>query len=70
MAGHNYSGTIRQAVLADFWREELDDYRTWPVTEDMWQEWSGAVQNSDGRYSADFARSQRLPETLRAGTSD
>jgi hypothetical protein len=68
MAGHNYSGTIRQAVLADFWREELDEYRTWPVTADMWQEWSGAVQNSDGRYSAEFARSQRLPETPGIGT--
>ena len=45
----------------DFWREELDEFRTWPVSDDMWKEWSGAVQNSDGRYSAEFARRQRLP---------
>ena len=61
MAGHNHSNVIRQAVLADFWRPELDEYRTWPVSEDMWKEWSGAVQNSDGRYSEAFARNQRLP---------
>ena len=61
MAGHNHSSVIRQAVLADFWRPELDEYRTWPVSEDMWKEWSGAVQNSDGRYSDTFARNQRLP---------
>ena len=62
MAGHNHSSVIRQAVLADFWRPELDEYRTWPVSEDMWKEWSGAVQNSNGRYSAGFARDQRLPD--------
>ena len=62
MAGHNYSSVIRQAVLADFWKPELDEYRTWPVSEDMWKEWSAAIKNSDGRYSDEFARSQRLPE--------
>jgi len=61
MAGHNYSSVIRQAVLADFWKPELDEYRTWPVSEDMWKEWSAAIKNSDGRYSDELARSQRLP---------
>ena len=50
-----------RGVLADFWRPELDEYRTWSVSDDMWKEWSGAVQNSDGRYSDAFARDQRLP---------
>jgi hypothetical protein len=61
MAGHNYSSVIRQAVLADFWKPELDEYRTRPPEEDMWQEWSGAVRNSNGEYSEEFARAQRLP---------
>lgn len=61
MAGHNYSPVIRQAVLADFWKPELDEYRSWPPTEDMWQEWSGAVQNSAANYSSEFANRQRLP---------
>ena len=64
MAGHNYSHVIRQAVLADFWKPDLDSYRMTPPTEDMWQDWSGAVRNSDGRYSAAFAAAQRLPEGL------
>ena len=61
MAGHNYSSVIRQAVLADFWKLELDEYRTRSPEEDMWQEWSGAVRNSNGEYSEAFARAQRLP---------
>jgi hypothetical protein len=61
MAGHNYSSVIRQAVLADFWKPDLDEYRMLPPTEDMWQDWSGAIRNSDGRYSDAFAASQRLP---------
>jgi hypothetical protein len=62
MAGHNHSDVIRQAVLADFWKPELDEYRMTPPSEDMWQDWSGAVRNSDGRYSTEFARPQRLPQ--------
>ena len=61
MAGHNHSDVIRQAVLADFWKPDLDEYRHRPVEEDMWQEWSGAIRNSNGRYSEAFAREQRLP---------
>ena len=61
MAGHNHSQVIRQAVLADFWKPDLDQYRMIPPDSDMWQEWSGAVQNSAGRYSDTFARTQRLP---------
>jgi hypothetical protein len=66
MAGHNHSAVIRQAVLADFWKPELDEYRMSPPDEDMWQDWSGAIQNSDGRYSDAFARAQRLPDQATA----
>jgi hypothetical protein len=60
MAGHNYSEVIRQAVLADFWKPQLDEYRMAAPAEDMWQDWSAAIQNSDGRYSDSFAADQRL----------
>ncbi len=63
MAGHNYSKVIRQAVLADFWSLDLDHYRTLSPHIDMWQDWSGAVKNNDGRYSTEFALTQRLPHT-------
>ncbi len=62
MAGHNYSPVIRQAVLADFWKPDLDEYRSRPPEEDMWREWSAAVRNSAGTYSEEFARAQRLQE--------
>lgn len=62
MAGHNYSSVIRQAVLADFWKLELDQYRAAPPDGDMWRDWSGAVQNNDGGYSEAFAARQRLPD--------
>ncbi len=65
MAGHNYSDTIRQAVLADFWKLALDEYRADPPGDDMWRDWSSAVQNNDGRYGEAFAESQRLPAVAR-----
>ena len=43
-AGQNYSEQIRQAVLADFWTLDLDALRTKPVTADMWEDWSPALQ--------------------------
>jgi ectoine hydroxylase-related dioxygenase (phytanoyl-CoA dioxygenase family) len=45
-AGQNYSEQIRQAVLADFWTADLDELRTKPVTVDMWEDWSQAVQRA------------------------
>jgi hypothetical protein len=60
MAGHNYSNVIRQAVLADFSTTDLDQLRAEPVDRDMWLDWSSAVQESDGTYSATFAEKQRL----------
>ena len=62
MAGHNYTGMIRQAVLADFSRTDLDRLRLDPPQADMWRDWSDAVRASDGRCCAAFARSQRPAE--------
>lgn len=61
MAGHNHSSVIRQAVLADFWKTDLDELRTQPADGDMWRDWSAAVQNAANTYSDAFARQQRLP---------
>lgn len=60
MAGHNYSDVIRQAVLADFWTDKLDELRSSPPDGDMWRDWSSAVQNIDTEISLEFARQQRL----------
>lgn len=60
MAGHNYSNTIRQAVLADFWTDALDANRAAEPGGDMWRDWSPELQNSAGTYSPAFAATQRL----------
>ena len=60
MAGHNYTGTIRQAVLADFWTTDLDALRATPAQGDMWRDWSAQVQRCSVGYSKDFAIEQRL----------
>ncbi len=63
MAGHNYSNTIRQAVLADFWKLDLDRYRGEDPGGDMWRDWSPEVQNAGLTYSDAFAKAQRLTTT-------
>lgn len=45
-AGQNYSDQIRQAVLADFWTQDMGQLRTKPVSADMWEDWSEAVQRA------------------------
>ena len=60
MAGHNYSDVIRQAVLADFWKTDLDKYRGEDPGGDPWRDWSAEIQNASGQFSAEFAKSQRL----------
>lgn len=60
MAGHNYSDVIRQAVLYDFTRTDLDTCRMDPPQPDMWRDWSDALKESDGTYSDEFAMTQRL----------
>lgn len=60
MAGHNYSDVIRQAVLYDFCKSNLDEARTQPPGTDMWRDWSEAVKSAGTTYSAEFALSQNL----------
>ena len=60
MAGHNYSDVIRQAVLYDFTRTDLDIRRMEPPQADMWRDWSDIVKTSGREYSPEFATSQRL----------
>ncbi len=58
MASHNYSDTIRQAVLYDFTRKDLDICRTEPPQENMWRDWSEEINKNAGSYSKDFALTQ------------
>ena len=60
MAGHNYSTVIREAVLYDFCKTDLDQCRLDPAGGDMWRDWSPAVQAATENYSASFAAQQRL----------
>lgn len=60
MAGHNYTSSIRQAVLADFWTTDLDSCRLSPPQEDMWHDWSVAIRDAQIDYSDRFAKQQRL----------
>ena len=60
MAGHNYTNTLRQAVLADFWTTDLDALRGTPAQGDMWRDWSEQVQQCKGGYSTALAVAQRL----------
>ena len=60
MAGHNYTDVMRQAVLADFWTEDLDHFRTTDAQGDMWRDWSEQVQLADGCYSKEFEINQKI----------
>ena len=60
MAGQNYSNVIRQAVLYDFTRTDLDSARVGAPPEDMWRDWSDDLKASGLAYSEDLAREQRL----------
>lgn len=60
MAGHNYSSVIRQAVLYDFCKTDLDEARTRPPDDDMWRDWSDALKSAGSEYSAEFAAAQNL----------
>ena len=61
MAGHNYSSVIREAVLYDFCKHDLDERRLDPAQGDMWRDWSPALQAAGDDYSASFAGQQHLP---------
>ena len=60
MAGHNYTDVMRQAVLADFWTDDLDHLRTTDAQGDMWRDWSTEVQRAALSYSEPFAKKQNI----------
>ena len=60
MAGHNRSAVMRQAVLYDFSRTDLDKCRMDPPQENMWRDWSAEVQRTDGGYAAELADAMRM----------
>ncbi len=60
MAGHNTSGVMRQAVLCDFSRTDLDTCRMDPPQANMWRDWSPELQAAESSYSPDFATAMRL----------
>ena len=60
MAGPNHSSVIRQAVLGDFSKTDLDQTRMDPPQADMWRDWSATIRNSKHGYSQQYARAQRL----------
>ncbi len=70
MAGHNTARprAIRQAVLYDFCKTDLDQMRLTPPHEDMWQDWGEALQAAQAPISAQFAAEQRLPLALFEGS--
>ena len=44
MAGHNYSGVIRQAVLYDYRKRDLPEVQGQPPCADLWQHWSAELR--------------------------
>jgi hypothetical protein len=66
MAGINTAAppVIRQALLADFCKADLDATRCDPPQADMWRDWSLALRTVDVPISAQFAAEQRLPLAL------
>jgi ectoine hydroxylase-related dioxygenase (phytanoyl-CoA dioxygenase family) len=60
MAGHNHSKKIRLAVLYDFIKKDLDLCRAKPPRDNMWEDWSKALNEASGDYSKGIAKDQRL----------
>ena len=66
MAGRNRSDPphIRQALLYDFCKTDLDQTRLDPPQPDMWRDWSDAVRDADADIPLQFAAEQMLPLSL------
>ncbi|MFT7688466.1 MAG: hypothetical protein ACI9FB_003830 [Candidatus Azotimanducaceae bacterium] len=66
MAGINTSEPpcIRQALLYDFSKSDLDTMRLAPPHEDMWLDWGPELQNANEPVTRQLAAEQRLPLTL------
>jgi hypothetical protein len=63
MAGINRAQppTIRQALLFDFSKTELDTMRLDPPQENMWRDWSEELQQADIPITKQLAAEQRRP---------
>jgi hypothetical protein len=59
-ASENHSQVIRQAVLGDISRADLDSLRLNPPQRNMWQDWSNELAEASGEYSEAFARTQKI----------
>ena len=59
-ASENTSDVIRQAVLADLNRSDLDTLRLDPPQQNMWRDWSEEVQTTDAPCSPAFLKMQRI----------
>jgi hypothetical protein len=46
MAAHNRTRRIRQAVLSDFRKKDLERTQEEPPADDMWKDWSPAVRQA------------------------
>lgn len=68
LAGHNDAQppAIRQALLYDFCKTDLDRTRLDPPQADMWRDWSDALRRADVPITRQFAAEQRLPVELAA----
>ena len=66
MAGHNRAEppSIRQALLFDFCKTELDTMRLDPPQNDMWRDWGAQLRAANVPVSRQLAAEQRLPLTL------
>ena len=62
MAGHNTAAPpcIRQAMLYDFCKTDLDTMRMTPPHKDMWTDWGEELQAADVEVSDELKRAQRL----------
>ena len=58
LTSHNYSDALRQAVLCDFTRKDLDSCRMDAPQKDIWRDWSDEVKQNRGSYSIEFASTQ------------
>lgn len=66
MAGHNHAqpATIRQALLYDYCKTDLDTMRLDPPQDDMWRDWGDELQTAGVPITRQFAAEQRLPLVL------
>lgn len=66
MAGFNYAEqpTIRQAVLYDFCKTDLNESRLDPPQDNMWRDWSEELNRAEVTISEQFAAEQKLPLSL------